>query len=208
MSDEKKPVPPQAGGGANPINCPIHGCQAGKPSMSAAEAQRFMDEFKKSNIPFDYPPDCCYARARVMSDELAKQGYQSQKLWSEGNLAAKKADGSPVTFPNRHGQPTPVTWHYHVAPVVNVEQADGTVSPRVLDPSLADRPLTVDEWKARCGVKPNETMDKMTPPNEHYPFHAAYAGKDYPVADANRKLQDHRDERDRNRAAEAGRSKP
>lgn len=204
MSDEKKPTPPTAGAGATPVACTTTGCpKAGKKSMSAAEAQAFMDDFKKTDIPFDYPPDCCYARARVMCDEMEKKGFESQKLWSEGHLAAKKANGDAVTFPDRNGAPKAVTWHYHVAPIVNVEQPDGSVSPRVLDPSLSDTPLTVDEWKARCGVKPGETMDKITPPNEDYPFDPANAGKDFPVGAANQSFTKHRASRDRNRAAAA-----
>ena len=42
-------------------------------SMSKTEAQTFMDEFKKTKIPFDYPPDCCYARARVMAEMIEKK---------------------------------------------------------------------------------------------------------------------------------------
>lgn len=176
---------------------------ASKKTMTEAEAQSFMDQFKKTDIPFDYSPDCCYARARVMCDIMEKQGFESNKLWSEGNLAARKPDGTPVTFPDKNGDPRAVTWHYHVAPVVDVEQPGGGVEKRVLDPSLSDKPLTVDEWKALCGVKPGETIDETTPANEHYPFDPSTAKQDFPVSEAESALQDHRDTRDFNNAAAA-----
>ena len=74
----------------------------------------------------------------------------------------------------------------------------------ILNPSLSDKPLTVDEWKALCGVSPTNTYDKTTPSNQHYPFHPATAGKNYSVSEAEGKLQDHRDTRDRNLAAATG----
>ena len=144
MSNEKKPTSPSSGSGGTPVGCTTAPCPyAKKGSMTPEQAQKFMDGFKKTDIPFDYPPDCCYARARVMCDDMEKQGYDSQKLWSEGNLAAQKSDGTPVTFPDKNGNPEPVRWHYHVAPIVDVRQPDGSVSPRILDPSLSDKPLTV-----------------------------------------------------------------
>jgi hypothetical protein len=171
--------------------------------MTAAEAQGFMDQFRATDIPFDYPVDCCYARARVMCDMMEKKGFASEKLWSEGDLTAHKSNGAPVTFPDRDGNPSAVRWHYHVAPIVNVTQPDGGVEKRILDPSLSDKPLKVDEWKALCGVSPSATTDKVTPANENYPFNAFTAGRDFPVSEAERSLQDHRSSRDRNRAAAA-----
>jgi hypothetical protein len=199
---KSKPTNPRSGNGATPTAgtktpCPL------KKSMTEAQAQSFMDEFKKTDVPFDYPPDCCYARARVMCDMMEKKGFASEKLWSKGNLTAKKANGDPVTFPDEFGNPTVVQWGYHVAPIVNVEQPGGGVEQRVLDPSLSDKPLTVDEWKARCGVLPSATQDKVTPANEDYPFRSDLAGKDFPVSAAESSLQDHRSSRDRNRAAAA-----
>lgn len=200
MTWRRDPTHPRVGGGATPVACTTAPCPLSR-AMTPEVAQSLMDQFKKTAIPFDYPPDCCYARARVMCDLMEQQGYASEKIWSEGNLTATHADGSQVTFPDRNGDPQVVQWHYHVAPIVNVRQPDGSVERRVLDPSLADEPLTVDEWKARCGVAPSATRDRITPAHEHYPFHGATAGTDYPVSEAEQALQQHRDNRDRNRAA-------
>ena len=56
-----------------------------------------------------------------------------------------------------------MTWHYHVAPAVRVRGADGSVHDMVLDPSLFDRPATVEEWRAAQHDTP-ETKD--TAPGE------------------------------------------
>ena len=208
MKGNKKPTPPSSENGATPAVCITGKCPlALKNAMTEAEAQSFMDEFKKTDVPFDYPVDCCYARARIMCDKMEKKGFASEKLWSEGNLKPKKPDGNAVTFPNQSGSPQTVTWHYHVAPIVNVVQPNGSVARRILDPSLSDKPLSETEWKALCGVSPTDTVDKITPPNEHYPFSPKYAGKDYPVKEAEEQLEDHRASRDRNRAEEKRKGK-
>ncbi|MBL8473763.1 MAG: hypothetical protein KF778_06210 [Rhodocyclaceae bacterium] len=170
--------------------------------MSEAQAQQFMDQFKQTDVPFDYPPDCCYARARVMSDMMEKEGYASRKLWYEGYLEPNRADGTRVAFPDANGNSAPVTWHYHVAPIVQVEQSNGKVEERVLDPSLSDKPLSMDEWKARCGPHAQvPTMQEITPSNVHYPFDPDTKGRDYPVAYAEQALSAHRTARDDARQA-------
>jgi hypothetical protein len=129
---------------AAPAKQPISTCP-GKP-VSTAEAQRLFNKLKaRKDIPFDYPPDCCYARATEMVDMLAAEGIQSKKVWTYGNLVPLKPDGSNVRFPPK---PTgaPVAWGYHVAPTICVQQPDGTVSDMVMDPSLSDKPLTVQQW--------------------------------------------------------------
>lgn len=203
-----KPTKPSSKGGPTPASSTVTPCPL-KKVMTQSEAQNFIDKFKKTDIPFDYPPDCCYARARVMCDMMEREGFESEKLWSEGNLAAKKPNGALVTFPDSNGNPQAVRWHYHVAPLVNVQQADGSVEKRILDPSLSNKPLTIDEWKALCGITPpSTTKDKITPANEDYPFDPNYAGKDFPASLAEGSLKDHRDSRDRNRAAASAKKGP
>jgi hypothetical protein len=196
VSDSRKLTSVSAAGGGKPaVPKQIVPCPA-KDSMTQAEAQSLMDEFKKNpDIPFDYPVDCCYARAAVMTDEMEKKGFASDKLWSQGNFAPRKADGKPVVFPGADGQDAAVTWNYHVAPLVKVDQPGGGVEQRVLDPSLSDRPLSVDEWKALCGPA-SGTVDKVTPPNGDLPFDPLTDGKDYPVKEAKDKLQNHIASRD------------
>lgn len=166
-------------------------------SMTQAQAQAFMDKFKASDIPFDFPPDCCYARARVMCDIMEKAGFASEKLWSQGTLAARTAGGMPVTFPDKTGQSQKVTWRYHVAPLVNVVTTSDIVEQRILDPSLSNQSLTVTQWKTLCGVStPAMTVDIITAPNELYPFDPSTAGKDFTVDEAEESLIGHRISRD------------
>ena len=141
-------------------------------TMYLSEAQAFMDSmdpFKGTVMPFDYPPDCCYSRARTMCDIMEKNGFVCKKLWYEGHLHPVKKDGSGVTFPNPS---YPVEWHYHVAPLMKVQQPDGSIQDMILDPSLSERPLTVTEWKRRCNHNPKQgaSYDKITDSKTAYPF--------------------------------------
>lgn len=89
------------------------------------------------NIPFGYPEDGCYARAHEMSRRLERQGVTTGKVFVEGNLRVETKN-SPKGY---------VEWTYHVAPVVAVDY-NGTVVVDVLDPSIFNHAVTVDEWIA------------------------------------------------------------
>lgn len=137
IRDLFSPAPP-----ASPVGkCPTD-------SITPQRAQEVFNQLKaRTDIPFDYPPDCCYARASVMCDAMKDMGIPSRKVWTYGTLVPMKPDGNPVRFPpNPSGKQ--VIWGYHVAPVVNVAQPDGSCVPMVMDPSLSDRPLTVAQWQA------------------------------------------------------------
>ena len=45
----------------------------------------------------------------------------------------------------------PVSWDYHVAPMVCVRDAGGQIQKMVFDPSIAKEPLTIDQWRAVQG---------------------------------------------------------
>ncbi len=127
-----------------PAASSVSACPAG--AITPQRAQEVFNQLKaRTDIPFNYPPDCCYARASVMCDAMKDMGIPSSKVWTSGTLVPMKPDGTPVRFPpNPGGQQ--VIWGYHVAPVVQVAQPDGSCVPMVMDPSLSDRPLTVGEW--------------------------------------------------------------
>jgi uncharacterized Zn-binding protein involved in type VI secretion len=118
--------------------------------VSEAEAQQLFNELRShTEIPFDYPPDCCYARASAMGDILATHGVEARKVWTYGNLVPMAGPNRPVTFPPGSQNPADqVTWRYHVAPTIRVQRADGTVQDMVMDPSLSTHPLTIAEWNA------------------------------------------------------------
>lgn len=86
----------------------------------------------KSYIPFRYPEDGCYARAQEMSRLIEiEENITTGKVFIEGNLKV-------ITKNSPNGY---VTWWYHVAPVVLVKG-----SPYVIDPSIFQNPVPVNEW--------------------------------------------------------------
>lgn len=91
-------------------------------------------------IPFQYVVDGCYARAhkmrQIMNDEY---NLSCEKVFSyEGNHGSLAVDAGDCC----------VLWWYHVAPLVSVKMADGTISKFVVDPSMFSEPVTIDTWTA------------------------------------------------------------
>ena len=120
-------------------------------ALSEAEAQSLHDEMAaQDDIPFDYAPDCCYARAQRMVRMMADQGIAVRKAWAYGSLSRPlrpvDTNGNPVSLAG-----TNVEWRYHVAPTVLVRGADGVCRDMVIDPSLRDSPMTVQEWEGIMG---------------------------------------------------------
>jgi len=95
--------------------------------LTMDQAQALYDEFKAQTdrIPFDYPRDGCFARAHEMCRMMEEKGMQCGKVWNYGNLSVP---GTPLGD---------ITWGYHVAPIINVRQPDGSVVAMVMDPSMA-----------------------------------------------------------------------
>jgi hypothetical protein len=88
----------------------------------------------KKQIPFDYAPDGCYARAHRMSLMAQRRGVITGKVFIEGKLDPFPNDGW--------------SWRYHVAPVVAVKIGKHTQL-QVIDPSLFDRPVSISEWSEK-----------------------------------------------------------
>ncbi len=138
-------------------------CPKGKTAiLSETEAQEIFNILaKESHIPFDYPPDCCYSRAHEMCRIMKENGVECRKYWLydknfgsssvKSSLAPVDSYGNPVVFPDYSGNNQPVTWVYHVAPIVKVRKADGTVEDRVIDPSISSKPIRKDEWENIMG---------------------------------------------------------
>jgi hypothetical protein len=107
---------------------------------------------KDAPIPFHYPPDGCYARAEYMADLLREKGYEPQKVFA---VSRKKLAGvglkvrTPYAGDVPEGDEPAVRWWYHVAPIIKVRGADGTLADIVIDPSLMDEPGTIDQWTSR-----------------------------------------------------------
>lgn len=128
--------------------------------LSEVEAQNIFDILAiESHIPFDYPPDCCYSRAHEMCRIMEENGVECKKYWlfdqhwgsskQKASLAPKDSHGKAILFPNLVG--SKVAWVYHVAPIVKVRKADGTVEDRIIDPSISSKPIRKDEWEGIMG---------------------------------------------------------
>ena len=169
------------------------------------------------NIPFDYPVDCCYTRAHVMARAMRKRGVIAGKVWyfaedwgkDNGSrpLTPMRADGTPVTFFDADtSTDEPVTWRYHVAPLVDVQQPDGTIVPMVIDPSLADGPVTRETWQALMG-SPRGAYEEIT---NRFPYFRNKKTKsdvlwDPDLSESKEQLKAHRSDRDAALAAKAAR---
>jgi len=128
-------------------NC--YSCKTGQAPLTPQQAQSLHTEMAgQKDIPFNYAPDCCYARAERMSQLMSDKGIPNAKTWAYGNLKPKKESGAPVTAPNGK----PIIWGWHVAPIVPVQSQSGEVVDMVIDPSLRNRPLTIPEWEATLGT--------------------------------------------------------
>jgi RHS repeat-associated protein len=98
----------------------------------------FNDMADESDIAFNYPIDGCYARAHLMSQRIEQRyGVTVYKVWIFGPLR--------VSTEGPWGE---VGWRYHVAPVVWTALPGRSGVPMVIDPSIADRPVAIEEWKA------------------------------------------------------------
>jgi hypothetical protein len=108
-----------------------------------------------------------------MARQMREGGIDCGKVW---NYAPGYPDHFPdpplkVDTPNapfnpNHPDQRHVTWGYHVAPVVNVQQPDGTSQLEVIDPSMFDHPVPVEQWRAAQHC-PDATT-KYTDPSPYY----------------------------------------
>lgn len=83
------------------------------------------------DIAWDYKQDGCYARAHLMARRFEAEGVRVDKVWIKGDLYVPEVD---------------IGWNFHVAPIVYVEDEKGIIKKMVIDPSLFDKPVTVEEW--------------------------------------------------------------
>ncbi|MDD4973988.1 MAG: protein-glutamine glutaminase family protein [Bacteriovorax sp.] len=105
--------------------------------LSITEVQKLFKKAKNmSDIPFGYKDDGCYARAHVMARRFEEMGIPTEKAWIKGSLFVPGTD---------------IKWNYHVAPVINVKDKKGKIKKYVIDPSLADNAVTLDEWVESMG---------------------------------------------------------
>jgi hypothetical protein len=109
---------------------------------STRAAEVFADLASQSDIVFGYLDEGCHARAHLMVRRLLQLGLTPRKVWT---IAAGRHDPLWVHPPARGD--AVVTWDFHVAPTLAVLGEDSVERELVFDPSLLDRPVTVDEWR-------------------------------------------------------------
>lgn len=153
-----------------------------------------------------------------MCRTMENKGIECNKIWYfdkdwgtgavTPSLHPRKGDGSPVSFPDSTtGTDKPVQWVYHVAPTVKVTKADGTTEDMVMDPSLADRPLTKDEWKKIQG-NPAGAYEETTDSKAYFSNKKhGYRDEDPDMKETCAQLEIHKKDRDAARRAAAAKAK-
>jgi hypothetical protein len=101
---------------------------------------------RQGHIPFDYPFDCCTARAHEMCRILRERGFVPRKIWNYGDGWMRSPKRATLRVDTPFGS---FDWTYHVAPVVNVRRNSGAVRRMVLDPAILDRPELISTWRDR-----------------------------------------------------------
>lgn len=119
-------------------------------SVKAISANKAKTLFKKAkamkNMVWSQSQDGAFARAELMVDMFEKEGVIADKAWASGFLKSKNI---------------PYPWTYHVAPVVYVEGSSGKVDKMVIDPLIADRPVTSMEWLSLMGLSNPSSMHNV-----------------------------------------------
>ncbi|OFZ80807.1 MAG: hypothetical protein A2583_08395 [Bdellovibrionales bacterium RIFOXYD1_FULL_53_11] len=95
------------------------------------------------DIPHKYASDGCHARAHVIADRLARFGVPTEKIWMTGDLSPRGKQ-----FAGRG-----INWRFHVASVVHVADGRGHIQKMVIDPTLANGPVSVEKWTSLIAFK-------------------------------------------------------
>jgi hypothetical protein len=173
--------------------------------LTAAQAdQLFADLHDDKRIPFDYPDDGCYARAHEMCRLMQAQGLECGKEWIYASGFPDSATLG-VDTPNAPGV-AHVDWVYHVAPTVQVVGPDGQARSMVIDPSISDKPLTPEDWKAKMGDAGAKLETSDSGPYYKDPAGSPGGGVSYDndYSKTNETLTKYSEQRDNRREAEEG----
>lgn len=121
--------------------------------LSAVPESQAEGEFRnlagQPQIPFDYPFDCCTARAHEMCRILRERGVAARKIWNYGDGWTRKPKVATLIVETPNAPGGVARWTYHVAPVVAVKRLSGAIVTMVLDPSIMPGPALTLEWRAR-----------------------------------------------------------
>lgn len=113
-------------------------------TLSVLTEEKAQEVFNKlasrSDIPFNYAKDGCFARAHKMAMLMDDEKIISGKVFLQGKFYAQSKSG-------------PVFWTYHVTPVVLVNM-NGKNEVYVMDPSIFDKPVPLAELKKGLSRSP------------------------------------------------------
>ncbi|UOF01555.1 protein-glutamine glutaminase family protein [Bdellovibrio reynosensis] len=111
-------------------------------ALSEEDAQRLFTDLKnQSHIPYEFAWAGCQARAHEMSRLMLLKGVTPLKAFA---FVDEKSPHLRVPHPSRKGEI--ISWNNHVAPMILVEK-DGKQIPYVLDPSIENKAVSVEDWK-------------------------------------------------------------
>ncbi|POB13981.1 protein-glutamine glutaminase family protein [Halobacteriovorax sp. DA5] len=117
--------------------------------------QKANELFKKARamkgMAWKYVQDGCYARSELMVNMFEEEGVVADKAWASGKL---KIPNQQYPF-----------WSYHTAPVVYVDNGRGGVSKMIIDPSIASKPIEVNEWLKTMGADASKVDHVGFPPS-------------------------------------------
>lgn len=144
--------------------------------VTLAEVHRLFREMAgQRQIAFRFVEDGCYARAHLMMRHMQDRGFHPVRVWSFSNGESLHVKTSLMS----RGY---VEWRYHVAPAIPI-QANGRTVYLVIDPSLFNRPVTLDEWvkvqrKGPTSPKPIVEITRLGEP-VHDPHNRNRLGSGY-----------------------------
>lgn len=114
------------------------------------KAYELFDKARAMNeIAWNYKADGCYARAHLMAREFEKEGIHVDKAWLKGDLGLPEEN---------------IQWNYHVAPLVYVKDANGKVTPTIIDPSVFPAPVPLEAWVKKISPYSYPKIEKTSFP--------------------------------------------
>ncbi len=102
--------------------------------ISINQANELFNKAKEmEDIAWGYKQDGCYARAHLVARRFEEYGIDTGKVWIKGELSIPESN---------------IYWSYHVAPTVYVDKGNGSIERMVIDPAIANKPLSIQEWSS------------------------------------------------------------
>jgi hypothetical protein len=102
-------------------------------------------------IPFDFIYEGCFPRAHAMARTLEDKGIIAGKVFFSGKISLS----SKMTKDN-------ISAISHAAVFVFVVDKENQIQPYVIDPSVANNPLPLAEFKKRISASPNSLQMQFT----------------------------------------------